>query len=59
MVAQTIMQLHECVVSCTAQGGIPGVGKAVGFGELTKLPPEGVGTAFRFGPRTEENETAP
>ena len=27
--------------------------------ELTQLPPEGVGTAFRFGPRTEENEAAP
>ena len=35
------------------------MGKAMGFGELTKLPPEGVGTAFRFGPRTEENEPAP
>ena len=51
--------LHDCEVSCTASGGIQGVGKTVGFGELTELPPEGVGSAFRCGPRTEENEPAP
>ena len=34
--------LHAGEVSFTALGGIPGLGNAVGFGELKKPSPEGV-----------------